>query len=59
VTFTNLDGINHTVTFDNTSITSIDAYSSGAKTVTMPSATGTYAYHCQLHGNMKGTVVVK
>lgn len=59
VTFTNLDGINHTVTFDNTSITSIDAYSSGAKTVTMPTATGTYTYHCNFHGPMKGTVVVK
>ena len=59
VTFTNLDGIPHTVTFDNTSITSIDSYSSGAKTVTMPTAPGTYAYHCNFHGVMKGTVVVK
>jgi plastocyanin len=59
VTFTNLDGIPHTVTFDNTNITSIDSYSTGAKTVTMPTATGTYPFHCQFHGNMKGTVVVK
>jgi plastocyanin len=59
VTFTNLDGYAHTVTFDNTSISSIGSYSSGAQTVTMPTATGTYAYHCQIHGSMKGTVVVK
>lgn len=59
VTFTNLDGINHTVTFDNTTITSIDAYATGAKTVTMPTATGTYAYHCTIHAGMKGTVLVK
>jgi plastocyanin len=59
VTFTNNDGINHTVTFDNTSITSIDSYTTGAKTVTMPTATGTYAFHCQFHGNMRGTVLVK
>jgi plastocyanin len=59
VTFTNNDGINHTVTFDNASISSIDAYTTGAKTVTMPTAAGTYAYHCNFHGAMKGTVVVK
>ena len=59
VTFTNLDGFNHTVTFDNTSITSIDQYSTGARTVTMPTTPGTYAYHCVLHGAMKGTVLVK
>jgi len=59
VTFTNNDGINHTVTFDNTSISSVDAYSTGAKTVTMPTAPGTYTYHCAIHGPMKGTVLVK
>jgi len=59
VTFTNLDGYNHTVTFDNTTIASVDQYATGAKTVTMPTAPGTYAYHCQIHGAMKGTVLVK
>lgn len=59
VTFTNLDGIPHTVTFDNTSIASVDQFSTGAKTVTMPTATGTYAYHCTIHPTMKGTVLVK
>jgi plastocyanin len=59
VTFTNLDGINHTVTFDNTSIASIGAYTTGSQTVTMPTATGTYSYHCNFHPTMKGTVAVK
>lgn len=59
VTFTNLDGIDHTVTFDNTAIASIGRFSSGAQTVTMPAATGTYAYHCTIHAGMKGTVLVK
>ena len=59
VTFTNLDGIAHTVTFSSTAITSIGSYSSGAKTATMPTAPGTYAFHCNFHGNMTGTVVVR
>ena len=59
VTFTNLDGINHTVTFDNASISSIDQYTTGERTVTMPTTPGTYTYHCQLHGAMKGSVLVK
>lgn len=59
VTFTNLDGINHTVTFDNSSIASVDQYASGSRTVTMPATPGTYAYHCLIHPVMKGTVLVK
>ena len=59
VTFTNLDGFAHTVTFDNASITSIDQYTTGARTTTMPTTPGTYAYHCQIHAAMKGTVLVK
>jgi plastocyanin len=47
------------VTFDNTSIASVDAYATGSRTVTMPTATGTYAYHCTIHPSMKGTVLVK
>lgn len=59
VTFTNKDATNHTVTFSNSSITSVDAFSSGARTVIMPTAAGTYAYHCTIHAGMNGSVKVQ
>lgn len=60
VTFTNNDvGTVHNVTFDATSITSIGDFSSGSRTTVMPTATGTYAYHCTRHAGMAGTVQVQ
>jgi len=58
VRWTNQDSITHTVTADNGqfssgNLTSGDSYQF---TFTTP---GTYAYHCSIHPNMKGTVVVK
>ena len=58
VTWTNNDNIQHTVTFDGT-VGAIAAFSTGAKTLTMPTTTGTYAYHCTIHAGMSGTVTVK
>jgi plastocyanin len=59
VTFTNQDNITHNVTFTATNITSTGNYSSGAKTVVMPAAAGTYAYRCTIHAGMQGTVKVQ
>ncbi len=58
VTWTNDDNFNHNVTFSG-AVGNIGDFSTGAKTLTMPAAPGTYAYTCTLHGGMSGTVVVK
>lgn len=58
VTWTNDDPIPHTVTADNGKWTSGNLEQ--GKTYTHKfSAAGTYAYHCDIHPYMKGTVIVK
>ena len=60
VTFTNNDGgITHNVTFSSSAIASIGDFSSGSQTAVMPTATGTYNYHCTLHAGMTGSVQVQ
>ena len=59
VTFTNNDGIAHNVSFSDTNIPSVPNWTSGARTATMPAATGTYTYTCTIHAGMNGTVKVQ
>lgn len=59
VTFTNNDGVNHNVTFTESTVTSVGNFASGARQVVMPQTTGTYAYHCTIHPSMQGTVLVQ
>ena len=60
VTFTNNDGgTKHNVTFANTAVGTTSDFTSGSKTLTMPAATGSYAYRCTIHSGMSGTVAVK
>lgn len=59
VTWTNNDNTNHNVTFSSTSIASTTEFASGSKSVVMPTAAGTYAYTCTLHGGMNGSVKVQ
>ena len=59
VTFTNNDGISHNVIFNNTGIASVNDWTTGNRTVTMPATTGTYSYTCTLHAGMSGTVKVQ
>jgi plastocyanin len=60
IVVTNMDGVAHTVTaddghsFDSGSIDGGGA--SGAISVTKP---GRYPYHCEIHPNMHGTLVVQ
>jgi plastocyanin len=59
VTWTNNDNINHNVTFSDATIGAVASFSTGSKTLTMPTTPGTYAYHCTIHAGMTGTVQVQ
>ena len=53
---TNRDGITHTVTSDTGAF---DVKIEGGATVTLPALTpGTYAFHCEIHRSMRGTITV-
>ena len=61
VTFRNTTGITHNVRFDQNVAGhpgDVGDFSSGTKPVTFSTA-GTYAYHCGIHPNMQGQVVVQ
>lgn len=60
VTWVNLTGVTHNVTFDTTGAPlGVPNFASGAKVVTFP-AKGRYPYHCTIHGgSMSGTVTVQ
>jgi plastocyanin len=57
VTWVNDDGSKHTVTADNASFDS-GTLNAGASFVHTFTAAGTYAYGCDFHGNMRGTITV-
>lgn len=59
VTFTNNDGIDHNVTFGSAGIASSGSFSSGTRSITMPTTPGTYNYQCTLHPGMNGSVKVE
>ena len=59
VTFTNLDGINHNLTFSDAGITSVGDFANGAREIVMPTTPGTYSYHCTIHAGMNGSVLVE
>ena len=58
VTWTNNDNMVHTVTADDNSFDSGSIAVGGTFFRTFSSA-GSFAYHCNIHPSMKGTVVVK
>ena len=56
VTWTNNDQVGHTATGDGFDTGTIGGGSTGALTF---SEVGTYAYHCSIHPQMTGTIVVE
>jgi plastocyanin len=60
VTWTNTDPVAHNVTFDGAAVPASGTVDKGAKkSLTMPTAAGTYAYKCTFHPNMTGSVIVR
>jgi plastocyanin len=61
VTWTNNDGFQHNVLFDANAVPFSGPVNAGeAKALTMPTAAGTYNYHCTIHGAaMSGSVQVQ
>ena len=57
VTWTNQGAVAHTVTFDEGGIDSGSLQAGGTFAQTFATA-GTFAYHCNIHSSMTGTVVV-
>jgi plastocyanin len=55
--WTNGDNVGHTVTLDDGTCTT-DTIASGKTAALSFSAPGTYAYHCSIHTNMKGTITI-
>jgi len=58
VTWTNNDGATHTVTSNGATGPASEILASGQTYSYMFDTVGTYAYHCNLHPSMKGTVIV-
>ncbi len=59
VTWTNRDAANHTVTFDSGDKQDLGNQPTGKSVTRTFTKPGTYAYHCDFHTNMHGTVVVR
>jgi plastocyanin len=57
VTWTNNDGVRHTVTEDNGLFDG--AVGSGSSFSFTFTKAGTYTYHCRIHPSMTATIVVK
>ena len=59
VTWINQDSTTHTITSDNGAFQSSGDINSGSNYTFTFSKAGTYPYHCSIHPNMKGTIVVQ
>lgn len=58
ITIKNMDSEAHTVTADSGNAFDVKIGPGATATLTAPSRPGTYAYHCQFHSNMHGTLKV-
>lgn len=58
VSVKNSDSVSHTVTADDGKSFDVSVDANGTATFTAPSTPGTYAYHCTIHPDMHGTLVV-
>ncbi|WP_258803465.1 cupredoxin domain-containing protein [Pseudarthrobacter sp. NS4] len=59
ITVTNEDSEPHTVTADTGNAFDVTIKGGSTATFTAPTEPGTYPYHCNFHGNMKGALTVK
>lgn len=59
VTWTNLDSIGHTVTVDSGTGPSSGTLQRGQSYSYTFTQAGSYAYHCSIHPEMRGTIVVQ
>jgi plastocyanin len=58
ITVSNSDSTAHTVTADDKGFDTGSVDGGSTKTFTAPSAPGTYAFHCNIHSTMKGSIRV-
>jgi plastocyanin len=59
LTVSNSDSVEHTVTSDDGNSFNGSVVANGTATLTAPSTPGTYPFHCSIHPQMHGTLVVK
>lgn len=59
VTVKNNDGVTHTVTADDGKSFSVSVDGNGTASFAAPSTAGTYPFHCTIHPQMHGSLVVK
>jgi plastocyanin len=59
VTVTNTDATDHTVTADGAGTFDVQAPAGKTVTFTAPTTPGTYPYHCAIHPQMHGKLIVK
>lgn len=59
VMVTNADAEAHTLTSDTSGLFSVTVQPNGMATFHAPMKPGSYAYHCDFHSNMHGTLVVR
>lgn len=59
VAVTNTDSADHTVTSDGLNQFDVQAPAGKTVTFTAPTAPGTYPFHCSIHPNMHGSLIVK
>lgn len=59
VTWTNDDPVPHTITSDNGGLLASLTLTRGLKYSVMLTQKGTFTYHCAIHPNMRGTIIVE
>ncbi len=59
ITIMNQDPEAHTVTSDTAGAFDVTVPAGGSATITAPATAGSYAFHCNFHSNMHGSLVVQ